>query len=59
MPSHDNHDRPLVAVIGAGVVGLTTALLFQCNGYGTAKRHYNSANGGVASPLHQLDVLLR
>ncbi|KAF9090393.1 hypothetical protein BGX29_011507 [Mortierella sp. GBA35] len=26
-------ERPLVAVIGAGVVGLTTALLLQCNHY--------------------------
>ncbi|GJJ68623.1 D-amino-acid oxidase [Entomortierella parvispora] len=33
MSSHDKHERPLVVVIGAGVVGLTTALLFQCNGY--------------------------
>ncbi|KAG0353548.1 hypothetical protein BG005_007169 [Podila minutissima] len=28
-----NHEKPLAAVIGAGVVGLTTALLLQCNGY--------------------------
>ncbi|KAF9377822.1 hypothetical protein CPB97_009923, partial [Podila verticillata] len=31
MPKH--HDKPLAAVIGAGVVGLTTALLMQSNGY--------------------------
>jgi hypothetical protein len=30
------HEKPLVAVIGAGVVGLTTALLLQCNHYGKA-----------------------
>lgn len=36
MPKH--HDKPLAAVIGAGVVGLTTALLMQCNGYGTFVR---------------------
>lgn len=33
-----NHEKPLAAVIGAGVVGLTTALLLQCNGYGTFVR---------------------
>ncbi|KAI1316089.1 hypothetical protein EDD11_010478 [Mortierella claussenii] len=34
MRTHDNkQERPLVAVIGAGVVGLTTALLLQCNHY--------------------------
>lgn len=32
--THPKHERPLVAVIGAGVVGLTTALLLQCNHYG-------------------------
>ncbi|OAQ31065.1 nucleotide-binding domain-containing protein [Linnemannia elongata AG-77] len=31
--THPKHERPLVAVIGAGVVGLTTALLLQCNHY--------------------------
>ncbi|KAG0032446.1 hypothetical protein BGZ81_010892 [Podila clonocystis] len=31
MPKH--HEKPLAAVIGAGVVGLTTALLLQSNGY--------------------------
>ncbi|KAK3838735.1 MAG: hypothetical protein JOS17DRAFT_305361 [Linnemannia elongata] len=31
--THHKHERPLVAVIGAGVVGLTTALLLQCNHY--------------------------
>ncbi|KAF9580849.1 hypothetical protein BGW38_002344 [Lunasporangiospora selenospora] len=33
MPSQRNQARPLVAVVGAGVTGLTTALLLQCNGY--------------------------
>ncbi|KAF8936276.1 hypothetical protein BGZ58_004377 [Dissophora ornata] len=33
MPSHEKHEKPLVVVIGAGVVGLTTALLLQCNHY--------------------------
>ena len=34
MPSHRKQAKPLVAVIGAGVVGLTTALLMQSNNYG-------------------------
>lgn len=34
--SQHKHEKPLVAVIGAGVVGLTTALLLQCNHYGKA-----------------------
>ncbi|KAF9192815.1 hypothetical protein BGZ51_002877 [Haplosporangium sp. Z 767] len=33
MPTHKKHEKPLAAVIGAGVIGLTTALLLQCNGY--------------------------
>ncbi|KAF9280311.1 hypothetical protein BGZ68_007322 [Mortierella alpina] len=33
MPSHKKQVKPLVAVIGAGVVGLTTALLMQTNNY--------------------------
>ncbi|KAG0326762.1 hypothetical protein BGZ99_009061 [Dissophora globulifera] len=33
MSPHEKHEKPLVVVIGAGVVGLTTALLMQCNGY--------------------------
>lgn len=35
MPTPESREKPLVAVIGAGVVGLTTALLLQCNNYGT------------------------
>ncbi|KAG0371016.1 hypothetical protein BC939DRAFT_499014 [Gamsiella multidivaricata] len=33
MLAHDKREKSLVAVIGAGVVGLTTALLLQCNNY--------------------------
>ncbi|KAF9113426.1 hypothetical protein BGX27_001601 [Mortierella sp. AM989] len=33
MSAHEKRERPLVAVIGAGVIGLTTALLLQCNHY--------------------------
>ncbi|KAF9360065.1 hypothetical protein BGX26_010611 [Mortierella sp. AD094] len=33
MSANEKRERPLVAVIGAGVVGLTTALLLQCNHY--------------------------
>ncbi|KAG0245992.1 hypothetical protein B0O80DRAFT_522924 [Mortierella sp. GBAus27b] len=33
MSASGKRERPLVVVIGAGVVGLTTALLLQCNNY--------------------------
>ncbi|KAF9915453.1 hypothetical protein BGZ65_000739, partial [Modicella reniformis] len=33
MPTPGKREKPLVVVIGAGVVGLTTALLLQCNNY--------------------------
>ncbi|KAF8977038.1 hypothetical protein BGZ46_007712 [Entomortierella lignicola] len=33
MPAHEKREKPLVAVIGAGVIGLTTALMLQCNNY--------------------------
>ncbi|KAF9932607.1 hypothetical protein FBU30_007753 [Linnemannia zychae] len=33
MSKSHKQEKPLVAVIGAGVVGLTTALLLQCNHY--------------------------
>lgn len=48
MPKH--HDKPLAAVIGAGVVGLTTALLMQSNGYGTFVR-FDIFSGEQASRL--------
>ncbi|KAF9916031.1 hypothetical protein BX616_004788, partial [Lobosporangium transversale] len=59
MPAHNKKQRPLVAVIGAGVVGLTTALLLQCNHYdvtiiasefpkrGKAHPDYSSAKAGA------------
>jgi glycine oxidase len=55
---HSKYDRPRVVVVGAGVMGLTTALALTHAGYvvtvlecGSAAREASWAGGGILAPL--------
>ncbi|KAF9407036.1 hypothetical protein BGZ94_002857, partial [Podila epigama] len=50
MRSH--HEKPLAAVIGAGVTGLTTALLLQCNGYDFPKDPHSPDYASTKAGAH-------